>query len=271
MLVYLYKNTNSLSPSLPIISLGKPLIELISIDSTNIYANMCIQKGLAQTGTLYRAGFQTAGKGQRVKFWESEKDQNLLCTYIIDWGAYQAMGLKRPLSGDQIGFSMAISQGVYAFFNEFAQSEVAIKWPNDLYWRDRKAGGILIENKMQGLDWTWSIIGMGININQTQFSEAVPNAVSLKQITGQTYSLPSLAEKLSAHLTNSIHQWLHTPFATQLEQYNQLIWQKGEKRKFKKQNTQFEATIMGVNAQGQLILHQGIEQTYNFGELIWEI
>jgi BirA family biotin operon repressor/biotin-[acetyl-CoA-carboxylase] ligase len=271
MLLYLYKNTNSLSLAPPIITLGEPLIELVSIDSTNIYANKCIQEGTAVSGSVYRADFQTSGKGQVSKFWESEKGQNLLCSYVIDWGAYEAKGLKRPLFNQQVGFSMAISLALYAFFNEFAVSDVAIKWPNDLYWRDRKAVGILIDNKMKGNDWTWSIIGLGINVNQTQFSSAVPRGVSLKQITGTTYSLPELTTRLSEHLTKSIHKWLQTNPEVHLASFNDILWQKGTKRKFKKQNTSFEATILGVNEKGQLVLDQGIEQTYNFGELIWII
>ena len=271
MLLYLYKNTNSLSLALPIITLGQPLIEMVSIDSTNIYANKCIQEGIAVSGAVYRADFQTSGKGQRTKFWESEKGQNLLCSYIIEWGTYTNKGLNRPLPQEQLGFSMAISLGLYAFFNEFVTTDVAIKWPNDLYWRDTKAGGILIDNKMHGSDWTWSIIGLGVNINQTQFSNEVPNPVSLKQITGKTYDLKVLTQKLSAHLSNSVNQWIQTDPSSHLTQYNQVLWGKDEKRKFKKQNTSFEATILGVNEKGQLILDQGIEQTYNFGELIWTI
>ena len=77
---------------------------------------------------------------------------------------------------------------------------MSIKWPNDLYWRDRKAGGILVENIFRGSTWEWSIVGIGLNINQVKFPENLTNPVSFRQITGKTFQVLELSKELCFHL-----------------------------------------------------------------------
>ncbi len=195
-----------MSPATPNVILGVPLIELSTIDSTNIYAMAQIKEGLAESGSCFRADYQTQGKGQHGRIWESSKGQNILCSYILELEKLD--GLKKWTPTDQIGFSAAIALGIRAFFDAHTNGDTKIKRPNDIYWRDRKAGGILIENLLKGTAWTWSVIGIGININQTVFSPEAPNPVSLKQITGRDWDILSLQEALSKALTKSIQDWL---------------------------------------------------------------
>ena len=195
-----------MSPATPNVILGEPLIELSTIDSTNIYAMAQIKAGLAKTGSCFSADYQTHGKGQHGRVWESSKGQNILCSYILELKKLDA--LKKWTPTDQIGFSGAIALGIRAFFDAYTNGDTKIKRPNDIYWRDRKAGGILIENLLKGKEWTWAVIGIGININQTVFSPEAPNPVSLKQITGLDWDILSLQEALSKALTKSIQDWL---------------------------------------------------------------
>jgi BirA family transcriptional regulator, biotin operon repressor / biotin---[acetyl-CoA-carboxylase] ligase len=200
-----------LSPATPNILLGAPLIELSTIDSTNIYAMVQIKAGLAKSGSCYTADFQTNGKGQHGRVWESTKGQNLLCSYILELNTLDA--LKNWTPADQIGFSAAIALGARAFFAAFAGSETKIKKPNDIYFSDRKAGGILIENLVRGQEWTWAVIGIGMNINQTEFSPAALNSVSsnpisLQEITNQSWDIKKMQQHLSEALNNAIHDWL---------------------------------------------------------------
>ena len=195
-----------MSPATPNILIGAPLIELSTIDSTNIYAMAQIKAGLAKSGSCFRADFQTHGKGQHGRVWESAKGQNMICSYILELKKLDA--LKKWTPTDQIGFSGAIALGIRAFFDAYTNGDTKIKRPNDIYWRDRKAGGILIENLLKGKEWTWAVIGIGININQTVFSPEAPNPVSLKQITGLDWDILSLQEALSKALTKSIQDWL---------------------------------------------------------------
>jgi BirA family biotin operon repressor/biotin-[acetyl-CoA-carboxylase] ligase len=200
-----------LLPATPIIILGEPLIELASIDSTNIYAMDQVHQGLALSGSCYSADFQTAGKGQHGRNWESEKGQNLLLSYVLELKQLKSDKIWTP--ADQMGFSAAVALGARAFFTSFAGEETKIKKPNDIYWGDRKAGGILIENLVRGKDWTWTVIGIGMNINQGSFSLAAVNRVSsnpisLQEITNQIWDLKKMQKHLSEALTTAIQNWL---------------------------------------------------------------
>ncbi len=200
-----------MSPATPNILIGAPLIELSTIDSTNIYAMDQIKQGLAKSGSCYTADFQTNGKGQHGRVWESSKGQNLLSSYILELNTLDALKYWTP--ADQIGFSAAIALGARAFFAAFAGSETKIKKPNDIYFSDRKAGGILIENLVRGQEWTWAVIGIGMNINQTEFSPAALNSVSsnpisLQEITNQSWDIKKMQQHLSEALNDAIQDWL---------------------------------------------------------------
>jgi BirA family biotin operon repressor/biotin-[acetyl-CoA-carboxylase] ligase len=195
-----------LLPATPIILLGAPLIELSSVDSTNIYAMKQIQEQIAVSGSCYRTDFQTHGKGQHGRVWESSKGENLLCSYVLELKTLKMEQNWGPM--DQIGLSAAVALGAQAFFAAFAGDETRIKKPNDIYWRDRKAGGILIENILRGESWTWTVIGIGFNMNQTKFSSDAHNPVSLKQITGKQWEISSMQKSLTKALDHSIGLWL---------------------------------------------------------------
>ena len=202
-------------PATPIITIGAPLIELPSIDSTNIYAMEQIKAGKAISGSCYTTPFQTHGKGQHGRVWESEKGQNLLCSYVLELKSLNSSKIWGP--EDQKGLSAAVAIGAKAFFGAHAGDETLIKLPNDIYWRDRKAGGILIENSLRGAEWTWAVIGIGFNINQTVFSPDAPNPVSLRQITGRQWEIARLQTELSKALTKSIQDWIQVGEEATLE------------------------------------------------------
>lgn len=208
-------------PATPIILLGAPLIELSSVDSTNIYAMKQIQEQMAVSGSCYRTDFQTHGKGQHGRVWESSKGENLLCSYVLELKTLKMEQNWGPK--DQIGLSAAVALGAQAFFAAFAGDETRIKKPNDIYWRDRKAGGILIENILRGESWTWTVIGIGFNMNQTKFSSDAPNPVSLKQITGKQWEISSMQKSLTKALDHSIGLWLENGEEETLEAFEKQI------------------------------------------------
>ena len=216
-----------MSPATPIITLGEPLIELSQIDSTNMYAMEQIHAQKALSGSVYQTDFQTNGKGQHGRIWESHRGENLLCTYVLELNALKQG--KNWVPTEQLGLSAAVALGAQAFFMEFAGEETKIKKPNDIYWRDRKAGGILIENIVRGTDWTWTVIGIGLNINQTQFSNEAGNPVSLKQITGKDWDIKTMQKKLAEALSASLNLWLTEGEALTLQKMElQLIKIKSE-------------------------------------------
>jgi BirA family biotin operon repressor/biotin-[acetyl-CoA-carboxylase] ligase len=208
-----------------------------------------------------------------AKSWGSESGKNLLCSYVLGIKQLIEAGRipKTAVFQQQFGLSIAIALGLTDYFSLIAGEETKIKWPNDLYWRDRKAGGILIENIVRGQEWNWSVIGIGVNLNQAQFSPDIPNPVSLKQITGKTWDIPTQITALSEALSFRVEEWLGGGFEKMLITYNQRLYKKGEQVKFKTNNIQFIGKVIGVNTLGQLLVDQGVEQAYDFGEITWEI
>lgn len=244
-------------------TIGEPLIEINALASTNNYAMELIHKGLAQHGIAVFAWEQTEGKGQRGKQWHSSKGDNIILSVILN--------TRSLLVSNQFLLSMAVSIAAYDFFSVYAGDESSVKWPNDLYWRDRKAGGILIENIITGKEWQWAVIGIGININQTNFSEAAINAVSLKQITGRRFNPLDLTKELCACLQKRYQELLFTPGETIKATYNNILFKKGEKVILKKSNKVFECIIKEVTIYGQLLTQSATEELFDVGEIQWII
>ena len=244
----------------PANSIGYPFIELLKVESTNNYAMRLIHEGMAQHGTVVFAHEQTKGKGQRNKQWISAPNQNLMFSLIIE-----PFGLN---SSQVFLLSMTVANAVYAFFSKYASDQTKIKWPNDVYWCDRKAGGILIENVIQGKNWKQAIIGIGININQTDFGE-FNKAVSLKMITGKEYDTVGLAKELLIFLNKSFGALAQNPTSV-VELYHQNLYRLNETIAFKKDQKIREGLVKGVNNQGQLLIQSGKEeQRFNVGEIEW--
>jgi BirA family biotin operon repressor/biotin-[acetyl-CoA-carboxylase] ligase len=255
--------------------IGWPFIELQSIDSTNKYAMELVHgthlpdgQHEVQHGMAIFAHEQTAGKGQRGKNWTSETGQNIALSIVLN---------PYPLGiPEQFKLSVFTAVSVCEFFSQYASDETKIKWPNDLYWRDRKAGGVLIENVIQSShsavgNWQWAVIGIGININQTSFPSALPNPVSLKQITGRNFQPIELAKELCSVLEKNYPLLVDERFETLFKEYQNHLYKKDEKVKLKKGSRVFEATIKGVSESGQLITQHSIEERFEFGEVEWII
>ena len=253
--------------------IGKPFIELQSIDSTNKYAMGLIHKDLlpdgqseAQHGMAIFTHEQTGGKGQRGKNWASQKDLNIALSILLK---------PYPLSiTDQFKLSVCVAVSIWEFFSKYAGDETKIKWPNDIYWRDRKAGGILIENVIQSSQltvgsWQWSVIGIGININQTDFDPDLPNPVSLKQITGKKNEPIELAKELCSIIEKNYQLLISENFEMLFNKYQIQLYKKNEKVKLKKGARVFETTIKRVSETGQLITQHSIEEKFEFGEIEW--
>lgn len=240
---------------------GEPFIELLSIDSTNIYAMQQVHARMATPGTAYFAHEQYQGKGQWNKKWQSEPGQNLILSVVIS-PPQPDPALNFPLSA-------ITALACYDFFSRYAGDETAIKWPNDLYWRDRKAGGILIENAIRGGVWEFAVIGIGININQTSFDPALTNPVSLKQITGKSYNAIALAKELCNCLGTRLEQLEKGSFRPLLEEYNQVLFGKNQDRRFRLGTENFHGRVRSVTEGGELEIENGDLRRFRFGEIEW--
>ena len=241
--------------------IGAPFFELTEVDSTNIYAIDKVQANLAAHGAVFFAHHQYAGKGQREKEWSSDPGLNLLVSIVID---PSFLGLSQ-----QFSLSIMAALACFDFFSAYAGAETTIKWPNDLYWRDRKAAGILIENHILGMNWQYAIVGIGININQTTYDTSIKNPVSLKQITGKNFNPIALAQELCACMEIRFQALKSGAHAAQLIEYNKHLYKKNELVAFKKDNIHFKARVEGVNKQGELLVSGGLQDHFQFGEIVW--
>ncbi len=248
-------------------------IELQSVDSTNNYARQLIhaaslpdRQGMAQHGLGIFAHEQVAGKGQYGKTWNSEKDKNIALTLLLKPSPL--------LHTQQFQLSAAVALAVHDFYSRYAGEDTKIKWPNDLYWQDRKAGGILIESVMGGGEWEmgkwkWAIIGMGININQSEFDSSLKNPVSLKQITGKNFDPLALAYELYGLVLSRWEELLKNGFDNILAAYNARLYKKDETVKLKKASRIFEAKILRVTAEGRLLVQHSVEEELEHGSVEW--
>jgi BirA family biotin operon repressor/biotin-[acetyl-CoA-carboxylase] ligase len=243
-------------------SASNSFIILNSVDSTNNYAMGFIRDGLAKNGYACFSYEQTHGKGRRGKIWNSEKGKNIVLSIAVRMSfltVYQ-----------QFYLSIAASLGCMDFFKKRAGDKTKIKWPNDIFWNDRKAGGILIENVIKANIWQWAVVGIGININQHNFN--IKNAfppVSLKQITGREYDVIELAKELQKAIMIRYKQLKSNDFEKMLNEYNQNLFGLGEKVKLKKGNIIFETIVKGVSPQGKLITNDALDRIFDFDEVEW--
>ena len=239
---------------------------LDSVDSTNNYAMAKVREGMATHGMAVVSKAQTAGKGQRGKTWKSVEGQSIAMSLILKTDMLRI--------DQQFYLSMCMALAANDFLNKYTSGQTAIKWPNDLYWCDRKAAGVLIENvvssgQLQTRNWQWAVVGIGVNVNQTYFDASLPNPVSLKQITGKEYDVIVLAEELYHLMMNYFDNLLEKNYSELHAAYLQHLYKKNKKVRLKKENAVFETVIKSVNTQGQLITHDAIERIFNVGEIEW--
>jgi BirA family biotin operon repressor/biotin-[acetyl-CoA-carboxylase] ligase len=247
--------------------IGLPFTELTEVDSTNIYAMNQVKTNLAVHGAAFLAQKQWAGKGQMGKVWEAETGQNILLSVVLDPKklVFEDLALEPHVA------SMLVAVGCFNFFVAYAGDETSIKWPNDIYWRDRKAAGILIENSFRGPIWQWSIAGMGVNINQTEFGTGLHKAVSLKQITGKTFLISALAKELCGFIEAAWQIAVDKGPDTLLALYNNVLYKKGERVHLEIEGQKITATICRVLSNGYLEIEteNGIKQSHALGAIQW--
>ena len=234
---------------------------LDTVDSTNNYAMAKVHAGMASHGMAWFTQEQTAGKGQRGKGWETEPGKNIAMSLVLQ---------PEPLNAkQQFYLSAAIALACFDFFSGYAGDETKIKWPNDLFWRDRKAGGVLIENVFHGKKWKWAIAGVGININQTDFDKSIQNPVSLKQITGKEFDIVVLAKELYALLMKNISELNAKSSEKILEDYNKHLYKLNNNVVLKKDNINFNTVIKAVSPEGRLLTADAVDRQFDFGEVEW--
>lgn len=228
-------------------------------ESTNNYAMQQIHAGLAKDGSSWFARFQSGGKGQRGKQWISQPDESILLSVCIQNPTHFSL--------QKFHFNALIALTCANFLADVCKKPIQLKWPNDLYWRDRKAGGILIENIIQGSNWKWAVVGVGINVNQGSFEDLNRAAVSVFQLAGEKHNSEELAIALQQEIIHAIQN--ANNLESILVSYNEMLYKRNEKVRFKTKDGEFEATVLGVNEDGELMTDAS--KNFRFGGVEWLI
>ncbi len=234
---------------------GRDLLIFPSLDSTNNFCRKLLNSKVVHEGTVIWAHHQSKGRGLAGSAWESEGGQNLTFSVIL-----------HPFfltPSDQFYLSMVSSLGITEFLNEFTDN-ARIKWPNDIYCDKRKIAGILIENSIIENTITDSIVGIGININQTIFGSHIPNPVSLKLVTGEHHPLKSRLESLCEKIDHWYFLLKQGKKAEIKNRYTEQLYRFNEKATFRHNNKVLTGTLRGVDGVGRMMLELEDGNTNHF-------
>ena len=228
------------------------IIHIEETDSTNRWLQNQAACPL-DSPTVVVAEFQTAGKGCGTNSWESERGKNLTFSMLIHPKAIPAR--------QQFHISMAVSLAVCEALGQHI-GDLNIKWPNDIYWRNGKIGGMLIENQLQGSAIKSSIIGIGLNVNQQTFRSDAPNPVSMWQITGQETDRRLLLDDILRCMDHYLYHGIR-------QQYLQMLYRRKGFHPYTDRGGAFMAEIVEVEDDGHLVLldDSGQHRRYAFKEV----
>lgn len=244
--------------------IGKVYHRFDELSSTNDYARDLLAKSTPPEGTVVQAVSQSAGRGQYGSSWESAPGKNLTISVIF----YPFWIPVRALFRFNEAMALAVRDAVLWALKPAGppSPEVRIKWPNDLYIGDSKAAGILIQNIVKDSILQASIVGIGLNVNQTAFPDSVPNPTALAKITGRPLDLDACTEYLLECLEQRYLQ-LKTGNAQRLRaEYHQQLYCLGVKRPFERADgSSFLARVTGVDDDGNLRLLHEAGHTETFG------
>lgn len=238
------------------------LREYGQLDSTNKEAARLIAGQQAVHGLGILAQEQTEGRGQYTRTWHTTPGKHLAFSIILLPEAMEVNSL--PLLS--LKTSLAIVRSLHILIDE---KLCRIKWPNDIYANGRKLAGILIENAIASQKVRHSIIGIGLNVNEDSFPPDLSNATSLKLLTGKTYTLTELAERIRA----SVMSLVEDPSPNWKAEYDNYIFGKNEIHTFRKNEIDFDAEVLGVDVEGKLNLRHvdGRQRNYSNHEIKWVI
>lgn len=215
-------------------------------------------------GTVIYTPRQTAGRGQKGNSWESEDGKNLTFSMLI----------KRPpvKARDQFYLSEAAALAVVEALTAEAGNGFTVKWPNDIYWQDKKICGMLLENSLDGSDIAHCIVGIGLNVNQERFLSDAPNPVSLINITSHEHDLMALLKRVCSRIEELVdslgneaaRQQLHSQYMTALYCNDGLLHPFEDAS-----GNRFMASVAGIAPDGTLTLQHedGTSHAYLFKQV----
>ncbi len=238
-----------------------PIIKLSAIDSTNAYLKAKSSKSSLEDFTVVMADHQTNGRGQMGTTWSSEASKNLTISVFKD--------VSNVNIDQSFYISIVTSLAIVKALQSLSIPKLAIKWPNDIMSENFKICGILIENVIKHDELKESIIGIGLNINQTDFQE-LPNASSLKEITGMFFNLEEVLELILQNLKQYFSMLDYEEYSKLKTEYESYLFRKNKPSTFKNiEGATFSGFIKSISEQGnlQVLLEDNIVKEFDLKEI----
>lgn len=241
-------------------------IYLEETDSTNSYlARLIAAEPETPAYTVVRADYQHAGRGQRGHRWESQRGKNLLFSILL-----RPRGIK---AADGFAIQQIVSVAIYRTLEQYAPG-FSIKWPNDIYWKDRKICGFITENSITGEYIDTSIVGIGLNLNQRAFASSAPNPVSLLQITGEESQASDIMGQITRRVMQGMEEYELCGSSTKADaEYKEALYRSRGFYPYSSNGREFTAMICSVTPGGELVLCEtdGTIGCYRFKEVAFII
>jgi BirA family biotin operon repressor/biotin-[acetyl-CoA-carboxylase] ligase len=237
---------------------GKNIIKLSTVDSTNNYANMLLRQSVINEGDVVITDHQTAGKGQRGNSWETIPNCNLTFSVLLSPRFLNVQ--------NQFYLTKSIALAIAIVLEAYLDGFVEVKWPNDIYVNGKKIAGILIETSISGAKINSAIVGVGLNVNQAEFDKSI-HATSLIIESKARYDLKKVLNDLLFSIeTNYLklrknHLCFDDKYISKLRGYKEM-------RDFLVNGVKVSGEICGVNKLGQLrVVIHGVEKVFNMQEI----
>ena len=205
---------------------------------------------------------QTSGRGQRGNRWLSRPGDNLTFSLLLKWKDFPAREVMAVTCLSALSVRDRLrEEGVQA----------VIKWPNDIYVGNRKVCGMLIENGLDGASLAWSVVGIGINLNQTEFPGELLNPISLKRLTGRFYEPEPFLEKVCGAIEKLLPELASPEGRNGLrEAYERDLFQKDISASYRDlaDGEEFTGILRGITPEGLVCIEsEGRERTFGFKEV----
>ena len=240
---------------------GKVLQNYQELTSTNQFALNLLATSKPIEGTVISTHTQTGGRGQAGNTWESAAGMNLTLSIIL----YPTFLLARH----QFLLNQAVSLGVLDSLRPFLDAGLSVKWSNDIYIFNKKLAGILIQNTLSGAYMQSSVVGIGLNVNQTEFLSDAPNPSSLALETQNLFHLSEIRQSLFYHIEKWYLHLRASKYDLIRSTYLDNLYLLNKKARFERPNgQQFEGMISGIHPTGKLIIYHGNElEAFGFKEV----
>lgn len=240
-------------------------VTLDETDSTNHYCLHSLQPLPEAHGddprmVVVTTEFQSAGRGQGSNSWESERGKNLLFSILCHpvWVPVRS----------QFIISECVALAIRDTLAEHAD-HFTVKWPNDIYWKDKKICGILIENRLSGGGIKDCVIGVGVNINQLEFRSDAPNPVSLSRIVGHDFERKALLDDIVRRFDENLKAIENGNYGDIMTRYLTHLYRSSGFHPYRDSDGEFEGALVTVEEDGHLVLRDrdGVIRSYAFKEV----